>query len=94
MPQVLNVSRSGYYSWLKRPESQRAICNKKLLEEIRRVHKKHRYTYGSPRLTTALKNEGIACSKNRVARLMRENDIYAKTKRKFKATTDSMQALS
>ncbi len=53
------------------------------------MHKKHRYTYGSPRLTTALKKADISRSKNRVARLMRENNIYAKTKRKFKATTDS-----
>lgn len=89
MCQVFKVSRSGYYAWLKRPESKRAASNKKLLEDIRKMHKKHRYTYGSPRLTIALKKAGIACSKNRVARLMRENDIYAKTKRKFKATTDS-----
>ncbi len=89
MCQIFEVSRSGYYAWLKRPESKRAASNKKLLEEIRKMHKKHRYTYGSPRLTIALKEAGIACSRNRVARLMRENGIYAKTKRKFKATTDS-----
>jgi transposase InsO family protein len=89
MCQILNISRSGYYAWAKRPESQRKIRNTELLEKIRKVHKVSRETYGSPRVTHALKNEGIACSKNRVAKLMRENKIIARTKRKFKATTNS-----
>ncbi|HHX50051.1 MAG TPA: transposase [Clostridia bacterium] len=45
--------------------------------------------YGSPRLTASLKAKGISCSKNRVSPLMRDNNIYLKTKRKFKATINS-----
>lgn len=89
MCRVFKVSRSGYYAWLKRPESRRKIQNRELLKKIRKVHKVSRGTYGSPRITKALKKEGIACGRNRVARLMRENGIAAKTKRKYKATTNS-----
>jgi len=89
MCQMLSISRSGYYAWAKRPESQRKIRNLELLEKIRKIHKVSRETYGSPRITHALKNEGIPCGKNRVAKLMSENRITARTKRKFKATTNS-----
>jgi len=53
------------------------------------VHKISRGTYGSPRITRALKKKGIVCGKNRVARLMHDNGITGKTKRKYKATTNS-----
>lgn len=86
---VLEISRSGYYDWLKRPESSRRRRNKELLKEIRKQYKVSRGTYGSPRITRALKKKNITCGKNRVARLMRENNIAAKTKKKYKATTNS-----
>lgn len=89
MCQVLDVSRSGYYAWVKRPKSKRKKLNEELLARIKHIHKVSRETYGSPRITHALKNEGIKCGRNRVAKLMKENDIKAKTKRKFKATTNS-----
>jgi len=89
MCQVLQVSRSGYYAWLQKPESNRAISNKLLLKEIKRVYQDSRRTYGYPRVARQLKKEGISCSRNRVAKLMSKNGIVAKTKRKFKATTDS-----
>jgi len=86
---VMQVSRSGYYAWLTKPESNRQRQNKKLLAEIRKIHKHPRETYDSPRVTKALNKQGITCGKNRVARLMRENSIAAKTKRRYKATTNS-----
>jgi len=89
MCRVFEVSRSGYYAWLKRPESSRKSQNRKLLKEIRKVYRISRGTYGSPRITIALQKEGISCGRNRVARLMRENGIAAKTNRKYKATTNS-----
>jgi putative transposase len=89
MCQVMQVSRSGYYAWLNRPESSRQRRNKELLVKIRKTHKLSRGTYGSPRITKALNKQGITCGKNHVARLMRENGIVAKTKRKYKATTNS-----
>lgn len=93
MCRVLKVSRSGYYGWLKRPESRRSQENRFLLWEIKVVHERNRKTYGSPRVTAELRAQGVVCSENRVARLMRVNGIRAKTKRKFKATTDSKHRL-
>ena len=89
MSEVLNVSRSGYYAWRRRSESERSQVNTKLLEAIRKVHHDSRGTYGSPRIYQELKKQDIPCSENRVARLMREDGLYATTKRRYKATTNS-----
>ena len=93
MCRALQVSLSGYYRWRKADDSKRDIENKKLLWQIRLVHKKHKGRYGSPRITEELKDNGYSCSENRIARLMRKNSITAKTKRKFKVTTNSKHNL-
>ena len=85
---MLGVTQSGYYAWAKRGPSQRAKTNEKLLEEIKDVFKESRQTYGSPRVHQALRQQGIGCSRNRVARLMRLNGIQARRRRpKFPKTT-------
>ena len=89
MCEVLSVSRSGYYAWLKNPESKRKQSNNKLRKKIRTVHRDSGEAYGSPRIYQALKEQGETCSENRVARLMREDGLRAKTTRRFKATTNS-----
>ena len=90
MCRALEVSRSGYYAFKKRPESRRRIENEKLLIEIRRVFLNNDRNYGSPRIWNQLHNvECIPCSENRVARLMRANGIVAVQKRKFRLTTNS-----
>jgi len=89
MCRVLEVSRSGYYSWSGHQVSVRQRENDRLLVHIRQAYVRGRGTYGSPRITAELRSDGIACGKNRVARLMRQNGIKAKTKRRFKATTKS-----
>lgn len=89
MSQVLKVSRSGYYAWRKRRPSRREKANKGLLERIQEVYRVSRKTYGSPRITDALKEQGIVCGKNRVARIMKDSGIRVKIKRRFKQTTDS-----
>lgn len=89
MCQVLGVSRSTYYDWLKRPEGKRKQEDKKLLKDIKRIHKKSRETYGIRRITAQLKKERISCGKNRVSRLMRENHIYSCHTKKYKTTTNS-----
>jgi transposase InsO family protein len=89
MCEVLEVSRSGYYAWLNRPESQRSQANRLLLSEIRIIFERSRQTYGSPRMTVELNESGFGCSENRVARLMRINGIRAKGKRKYRTTTKS-----
>lgn len=93
MCHTLDVSRSGYYCWRVAPKSQRAAANEKLLDKIEETYDKFQGTYGSPRITQELRDEGIDCSENRVARLMRENEVVAKTKRKFKVTTNSKHDL-
>ena len=89
MCRILSVSRSGFYRWKKRPISKRDLSNYKLLFYIRQIHAESNKTYGSPRMTDALRAKGIKCNHKRVERLMREKGIYAKTKRKFKVTTHS-----
>ena len=89
MCKILSVSRSGFYRWKKRSMSKRDLSNYTLLFYIRQIHAENKKTYGSPRMTEALKARGITCDHKRVERLMREYGIYAKTKKKFKVTTHS-----
>lgn len=89
MCEVICVSRGGYYSWLRRPESKRNIENRNLKTEIRSIHAESKRIYGSPKVYEELKDRGIRCSLKRVTRLMREDGLYAKTTKKFKATTNS-----
>lgn len=84
---TLDVSRSGYYAWLSRPESERAKENATLLERIRVIHEKSDRTYGSPRVTEDLRAEGFMVNEKRIARLMKENDIASDAVKKFKITT-------
>ena len=89
MCRLLEVRRSTYYAWRKRPESRRTKEDRRLVIEIELSHKASDRTYGSPRVHEDLQEQGIRCGRKRVARLMRENGIRAKQARRFKATTDS-----
>jgi len=89
MCQVLKVSRSGYYDWLNRPYSKQYSENQVLVSKIREIHECSYRTYGSPRVTDDLHAMGYTCSRPRVARLMKANGIKAKTKKKYKVTTNS-----
>jgi transposase InsO family protein len=89
MCKVLGVSRSGYYSWLKRKPSKRALKDKKLMEQIREIHKKSKKTYGSPRIREELKKNYVHVSRRRIARLMKKANIRSVVKKRFKTTTDS-----
>jgi transposase InsO family protein len=89
MCRVLAVSRSGYYAWLKHPESKKTQDDKALSKEITEIHRESFGTYGRPRVYRELKRRGKLLGENRVARLMRKDGLRAKTKRKFKVTTDS-----
>lgn len=85
----MEVSKSGYYAWKKRPQSQRSINNERLLVEIRRIFLEHNQNYGSPRIYNALKKKNLACSENRVAHLMCRDGLVAVHKRRFRITTNS-----
>src|SRR6202012_3908669 len=90
MCHVLKVSRAGYYAWLGRPESPRAVEQAEVVERIREAHRDSRQTYGSPRVYRALKAQGVACCENTVAKLMRRAGVRAATSRRFVVrTTDS-----
>lgn len=89
MCEVLKVSKSGYYAWRRHKPGKRQKENESLLGHIEEVHRESRGTYGSPRVKVELNEQGILCGKNRVARIMRDNGIRAKMRKKYKATTDS-----
>lgn len=87
MCRVLEVSRSGYYAWLKREPSARARANAALLEAIEEIHDESDKTYGAPRIHAELEERGPQASLNRVARVMREAEIQGVSPRKWKRTT-------
>lgn len=82
MCKVLGVSSSGFYDWFERPPSQRERHNAKLLQAIKDSHEASDRTYGSPRVVLDLLDAGLACSENRVARLMKVAGIKARHKRR------------
>lgn len=87
---VMDVSRSGFYAWRKRPQSERSQRHQALLGEMRTIHQEYRKdTYGSPRLHKELIARGYEVCENTVADLMQAHDIRASTQRKFRHTTDS-----
>ena len=91
--QVLRVSRAGFYRWLKRGISRQATTRLALTKEIDLIHKDSRGNYGSPRVQKALKKKGIHHNHKTVEKIMKENGIRAKRKKKFKVTTDSNHKL-
>lgn len=90
---VLGVSQSGYFSWKDRPASHRQREDMVMLAHVRSAYALSHETYGSPRMTRELQDSGFAIGRRRTARLMRENGLYARQKRRFKRTTDSQHAL-
>jgi len=87
--ELLEVSRSGFYAWVDRPASPKRIADAQLVLEIRAALARGRGAYGSPRVHRELRARGIRVGKKRVERLMRENGIFARQKRRFVHTTDS-----
>jgi len=90
---LMGVSKSGYHEWLHRGISSREKVNIELTQKIRLVHQESRQTYGGRRIYEELRAQGVDCSKNRVVRLKRKAGIVAKTRRRFKITTDSKHDL-
>ena len=89
MCRVLDVSPGGYYDWRGRPRSIRAARQDALVASIKAIHGEVKARYGSPRIHAEIVARGEPCCVNTVARLMRREGISAKTKRKFRVTTDS-----
>jgi len=87
MSRVLEVSRSGYYHWRSHQSSFSSQKNAPLVTTIREIHRDSKGTYGVRRVTAQLRRQGILCNRKRVAKIMQDNQIQAKTKRRFKRTT-------
>jgi putative transposase len=87
---ALGVSPAGYYAWRPRPESQRSVANRDLVEDIKWVHRDTSGRYGSPRIHVELKAQGRGASRGHIERLMRHHGIRAITARPRRVrTTDS-----
>ncbi len=85
----LHVSTSGFYAWIRRGQSHHSIVDEELERRISAVHAARRARYGSPRVMHHLRHEGRRVGRARVARLMREQGLFARNHRRFNVTTDS-----
>ena len=91
MCRTLRLRAAGYYRWLRCGPGQREVRRLRLVEQIRVVHACSRGTYGSPRVHRELVAQGEHVCENTVAKVMRQQQIRSKVKRRFRAvrTTDS-----
>ena len=89
MCRVLLVSTSGYDAWRKRPESERSQEDQVLTEHVREAHERGRGVYGSPRVHAELRAQGIQTSRERVARLMRKQQLVGRPHRRRVRTTQA-----
>jgi putative transposase len=89
MCQVLHISTGGYYEWRRRPACAQQQRREALVAGIEAIHHEVEARYGSPRVHAELVARGQACCVNTVAKLMRQHGIAARTRRKFRGTTDS-----
>jgi len=89
MCKALKVSTSGYYKWLHKTPTKRALRNIMLTEEIYIVYRASRCRYGSPRITKELNMQGIKVSQVLVAKLMKQECLRSIIRKKYKVTTDS-----
>jgi transposase InsO family protein len=85
----MQVTPQGYYSWLKTQSGVPDESEQYFLARIKDIHKRSRGNYGAPRIHAALVAEGLTINHKKVERLMKENGLRAKRKKKFKATTNS-----
>ena len=89
MCQMLGVSTSGYYDWLNRPPSPRQLDDKHLIPLITEIFNSQRNGCGTRVIKKALSRQGFQLSRRRIGRLMKLAGLKCKTRKKFKATTDS-----
>ena len=85
--ELLGVSTSGYYAWRHRAPSARSQANVRLTQRIRAIHERSRQTYGVPRITAELREDGHRVGHNRVARLMKQGRLEGISRRKKGRTT-------
>src|ERR1044072_7684759 len=86
---TLAVSRAGFYAWFSRPESERDCEDRSLGVLIEASHEGTRGTYGSPRVHADLIADNERVGKKRVARIMQQNSLKARVRRRYRSTTMS-----
>jgi transposase InsO family protein len=90
--QTFEVAPSGYYDWCRRQRqpAPRTRENQRLKAHIAHLHQASRQTYGAPRIQAQLRQDGLKCGRNRIARLMRQQALCGRQKRRYRVvTTDS-----
>ncbi len=87
MCRLLNISKSCYYAWRTRGESNRSKNNRVLIPVIKLIHKTSGGVYGSPKIHAELNDEGYPCGRHKVARLMRKTGLRGCPKKRFIVTT-------
>jgi transposase InsO family protein len=85
--ELLEVSRAAFYQWAKHMPSGRETQDRALAPRIKEIHQGSRGTYGAPRIHAVLRRDGVTTSTKRVARLMREQGLAGRRRRRFKRTT-------
>lgn len=88
MCDVMDVSRSGYYAWRKRPARQLEMADAEFVVHIKRIFYESRKTYGYESIWHVLQDEGIACGKHLVRRLMRQENLVPKQAKRYKPMTE------
>ena len=91
--EVLEVSRSGFHAWLNRPLSDRAILDAKLVTAIDTSFKASDRTYGARGVWHDVLEEGLICGLHRIERLMRQNALKARPKRRRKPQDDGERSV-
>lgn len=86
---VLDVTRSSYYDWENKEPSKRDLENQEILETAQESYNESGGIYGLDKLLEDVREKFPKCGRNRLYRIQKENNLYSKRKRKFKATTDS-----
>ena len=89
LSRALGVSRGGFYAWRSRPESRRSVEDRRLSLLVRAAHEESRGAYGSPRVHVELAAQGERVGRKRVVRLMRQEGLRARVRRRYRCTTMS-----
>ena len=92
---ILELQRSGYYEWINNKvlRQERIAAKQQILDLIKAAYLQSKKRYGSPKITESLKRKGVRVSKNKVAKIMHENNIKSIVNKKFRATTNSNHKL-
>ena len=89
MCRALEVSPAGFYAAQRRPPSARSQQDQRLRLAIRTAHRQSHRRYGAPKIHAELRAQGVRCGRKRVARLMRLDELWGTTPRRFRVTTES-----